>query len=359
MKGLKLLMINLQVILKTLKDYDEEIKIMEVCGTHTANIFNNGIRSLISPKIKLISGPGCPVCVTAGAYIDRLCELSLLENHTVITFGDMLRVKGTEYSLNQAKAMGGSVQLVYSPLEAISFAEKNPNITYVVGAIGFETTAPTYSVLINRCIQKNIKNIKLLTALKTIIPALSWVCENQKVIDGFICPGNVSVVIGASVYEELASKYNKPLAIAGFEGEHILAAIYDIVIQRQKGINKVHNLYKNAVKAEGNKEAIASIESIFRLGNAYWRGLGEIPQSGLYLKDEYLNFDAGSFSLNFDIESNPNCMCANVIIGEKNPNECKLFGLVCNPNNPQGACMVSSEGACGIWYKNCYKTILH
>lgn len=345
-------MFNITKVVEYLKAYDKDIKIMEVCGTHTSSIFHSGIRSLISPKIKLISGPGCPVCVTGAGYIDKLCSLALQENYAIITFGDMLKVKGTELSLNGAKALGATVHMVYSPLEAVNLAKQNPNITYIIAAVGFETTAPAYCLLIKRCIDENIKNIKLLTAIKTIMPALEWVCENEKGIDGFICPGHVSVVLGAKVYHKLAEKYNKPFTVAGFEGEHILAAIYDIVNQKENGKGFVHNLYKNVVKDEGNTDAKAIIEQYFKPNNTLWRGLGEIPNSGLYLKDEYLEFDAGSFGLNFDAQMSKACRCADVITGRINPDECKLFGVSCNPESPQGACMVSSEGACGIWYRN-------
>ena len=219
--------------------------------------------------------------------------------------------------------------------------------------------------------EKGIKNIKLVTSLKTVIPALEWICENEEGIDGFICPGHVSVIIGSEAYEELTKKYRRPFSVAGFEPEHILAVIYDLVRQieeagsedKQETGNsknaheienaaKVHNLYKNAVKTEGNQKAIGVLNKYFDQGPAMWRGLGIIEGSGLYLKQAYKEFDGGSQGLDLDKELPEECCCGQVIVGRLNPNECPLFGKACNPTNPYGPCMVSAEGACGIWYRN-------
>ena len=206
---------EIKEVIRYLKAYDgPEIKLMEVCGTHTASIFKNGIRSLISPKIRLISGPGCPVCVTPTAYIDKCIEYAQKENHVLLTFGDMMKVPGTAGSLSDMKGKGAKVQLMYSPFEAVEKAEKDPHTTYVVAAVGFETTAPAYALMMQQAVEKGVKNIRLVTALKTVIPALTWICENQKDIDGFICPGHVSVIIGSRPYEELAEKYHKPFVVA-------------------------------------------------------------------------------------------------------------------------------------------------
>lgn len=347
---------NIEQIIKELKEYDgQEIKIMEVCGTHTASIFKSGIRSLISPKIKLISGPGCPVCVTPAAYIDRCIDFAMKENHVLVTFGDMMKVPGKKGSLLQVKGDGASVELMYSPMETVDKAAQNPNITYVIAAVGFETTVPAYALTIEEAARRGIQNIRLLTALKTVMPALKWICENEDGIDGFLCPGHVSVIIGSDIYGELAEHYKKPFAVAGFEPEHILAGIYDIIKQFQsktKAEMAVHNLYKNAVKAEGNKKAQEIIERYFEPGRAMWRGLGIIPDSGLYLRSGFVEYDAGSKGLEEDIQLPEACRCGDVIIGRINPNECPMFGKICNPMNPYGPCMVSSEGACGIWYRN-------
>jgi len=349
-------MMKVEQIIKELKEYDGPvIKIMEVCGTHTASIFKSGVRSLISSKIKLISGPGCPVCVTPAAYIDRCIEYALKENHVLITFGDMMKVPGQNGSLSQAKGDGARVELMYSPMEVVEKAKQNPSITYVIAGVGFETTVPAYALTIEEAARQGVKNIRLLTALKTVMPALKWICENEDEIDGYLCPGHVSVIIGSEIYKELADRYEKPFAVAGFEPEHILAGIYDIVKQLESKTKieaAVHNLYKNAVKAEGNKKAQEVINRFFEPGSAMWRGLGMIPESGLYLRREYEEYDGGSKGLDQDIQLPESCRCGEVIIGRINPNECPMFGKACNPMNPYGPCMVSSEGACGIWYRN-------
>ena len=345
---------EIREIIDYLKSYDgRELKLMEVCGTHTAAIFKNGIRSLISPKIKLISGPGCPVCVTPTAYIDKCIEYAMMPNHVLLTFGDMMKVPGTNESLSEAKGrVAANIQLMYSPFEAVEKAQQHPELTYAVAAVGFETTAPAYALMIQEAVKKGISNIKLVTALKTAIPALHWICENQEDIDGFICPGHVSVITGSRVYDELASLYRKPFVVTGFEAEHILASLYRIVKQIEKNDGHTENLYRNAVKDDGNPKALAVMEKVFQTGPAMWRGLGIIEDSGLYLKDEYAEFDGGSFELYADMELPAGCGCADVIVGRINPDQCPMFGEKCTPLKPFGPCMVSSEGACGIWYRN-------
>lgn len=340
-------------IISYLKSYDgSELKLMEICGTHTASIFKNGIRDLISPKIKLISGPGCPVCVTPSAYIDKCIEYAKKDDHSLLTFGDMMKVQGTEGSLSDMKSEGASVELMYSPFEAIEKAREHPEHTYVIGAVGFETTVPSYALLAEQAAAMDIENIKMVTALKAIIPALQWICENETDIDGFICPGHVSVVIGCRIYEEMASKYNKPFVVAGFEAEHLLAAIYDIVRQTECGRGEVRNLYKTVVKDDGNIRAKGVISRCFETNDAFWRGLGKIEHSGLFLKAELKKYDGGSLGLDTDVELPDGCKCGSVITGRINPDECPMFGTKCDPLKPFGPCMVSAEGACGIWYRN-------
>lgn len=342
---------DIQEVIRYLKEYDgPEVKLMEVCGTHTASIFKSGIRSLISPKIKLISGPGCPVCVTPTAYIDKCIEYATSDNHVLLTFGDMMKVPGTNGSLSDMKGKGAKVELMYSPFEAIEKAQANPEITYVVAAVGFETTAPAYALMMQQAVANNVKNIRLVTALKTVIPALTWICENQQDIDGFICPGHVSTIIGSVPYEALAQKYKKPFVVAGFEAEHILAVIYDIIRQLEQGEYKVKNLYSNAVRDEGNQKALDVLKTFFEAGPAMWRGLGVIEDSGLYLKDTF--YDGGSRGLDKDMELPAGCSCGDVIVGKINPDQCPMFKTKCSPMNPFGPCMVSAEGACGIWYRN-------
>lgn len=341
-------------VIDYLKNYDgRQLKLMEVCGTHTAAIFKNGIRDLISPKIKLISGPGCPVCVTPTAFIDKCVSYAKASGHELLTFGDMMKVPGTAGSLSENKAGDAHISIMYSPLEAIEKAKANPDLTYVVAAVGFETTAPTYALLVKEAARQGIENIRLVTALKTAVPALHWICENQNDIDGFICPGHVSVITGVHVYDELAAKYGKPFVVSGFEAEHILAAIYRIVKQIEAGEGRVENMYPNAVRENGNPKALQAIEEVFEPGPAVWRGLGPIENSGLYLREEYAQFDGGSRGLDEDMQLPEGCRCGDVITGRINPDQCPMFaGGSCTPMEPFGPCMVSSEGSCGIWYRN-------
>ena len=347
---------DIKQIIDYLQSYDgRPVKLMEVCGTHTAAIFKSGIRSLISDKIKLISGPGCPVCVTPTAYIDKCIEYASKENHVLLTFGDMMKVPGSRGSLSEAKGNGNvNINIMYSPFEALEKAAENPHITYVVAAVGFETTAPAYAMMVKAAKEKGISNIKLVTALKTAIPALEWICENQEDVDGFICPGHVSVITGSNVYIPLAEIYRKPFVVAGFEAEHILAAIYRIMKQLEIGENAAENLYRNAVKEDGNRKAVDVINDVFEEGPAMWRGLGVIEDSGLYLNDEFSGYDGGSRALYEDMELPAECRCGDVIVGRINPDQCPMFGKKCSPMDPFGPCMVSSEGSCGIWYRNVY-----
>ena len=344
---------TLQQVKEELKGYDgETIKIMEVCGTHTSSIFKNGIRSLISPKIQLISGPGCPVCVTSSVYIDKLVEYSLREKHCVLTFGDMMKVKGNQYSLTEAKAIGANVRILYSPLSAIKTAMEDSETQYIFAAVGFETTTPIYALMIEEVVKNEIKNLKLLTSLKTILPALTYICENEKGINAFLCPGHVSVITGSSVYQELAEKYNKPFVVAGFEGEHILAAIAEIVHQATNHQSRLKNMYVSAVSEDGNRKAIEIVNTYFESTDDYWRGIGVIENSALKLKEEYKEYDAGSKFETVTEKVPKGCKCRDVILGRISPVECPLFKTICTPLNAIGPCMVSTEGACGVWYKN-------
>lgn len=334
-------------IIRALKEYDgEEISIMEVCGTHTAGIAKCGIRSMISPKIRLISGPGCPVCVTVSSYIDQLCDMALTDAYEVVTFGDMMRVPGSRGNLMDQKAKGGRVRMVYSPFDCMKLASENPETTYVFAAVGFETTAPIYALMIEQALREGIKNIRLLTSIKTMPGAIEWICEKNSGIGGFIAPGHVSVITGSDAFVPIAQKYSVPFAIAGFDGEAILAAIYALI--QLKGQGRVVNLYPSVVIKEGNQNARERLARYFEPEDAGWRGMGEIASSGLYLRDEFAQFDAGSRGLNDDRE-NAGCMCGEVLTGSP-PAACPLFGKACTPENPKGACMVSLEGACHSWY---------
>lgn len=342
---------NIQEIKSFLSEYNgPDMNIMEVCGSHTAAIAKNGIPGLLSDRIHLISGPGCPVCVTPSAYIDRLIELAMQDGTCVVTFGDLLRVPGSSKSLRMAKGEGGRVEMVYSPMDIIEMAGKEPETEFVFAAVGFETTTPVYALLMEELADRDIKNVKLLTALKTMPEAINYLCANGAPIDGFIAPGHVSVVTGSKIFEPLAEKYHLPFGVSGFEGQEILTALYAIVKMYGKG--RVINCYPAVVTPEGNVEAQASVNKFFEPADAVWRGMGSIPGSGRVLREEYAAFDAGSRELTEDKKKNQACRCDQVLMGKIRPTECPLFGKVCTPLTPQGACMVSTEGNCFSWYSN-------
>lgn len=337
-------------VINYLKEYDgEDITLMEVCGTHTASISENAIQSIISDKIHLISGPGCPVCVTVSDYVDRLCELAL-SGKVVVSFGDMLRVPGSRIALKDAKAIGADVRMVYSPMETISLAENEPEKEFVFASVGFETTTPVYALLIDEIIKKGIKNIKLLTALKTMPNVIKALCDKPNDIDGFIAPGHVAVITGSDAFNELAEKYKLPFVISGFKAEEILASIYALV--KLKGRGRVMNLYKSVVHSEKNEKASSLVEKYFEPYDASWRGLGQINASGMALKPEYAQYDAGSRELINDISYQKGCKCGEIITGMKKPCNCPLYKTFCTPENPKGACMVSNEGTCFNYYIN-------
>ena len=324
----------------------EPIKIMEVCGTHTSSIFRSGIRSLISDDITLVSGPGCPVCVTPASAIDALIDLA--QDAVVLSFGDMFRVPGSRYSLAQAKAGGGRVRLMYSPLEVVALAKEQSDTRFVIAAVGFETTAPIFAALIETLIKEDIRNVTLYTALKTIPEALDYICAREE-IDAFICPGHVSAIIGSLPYQAPAALYRKPFVIAGFEAEHILAALCEIVRQKRSGRHEVKNLYPSVVREGGQAKALNLIGKYFDKTDSFWRGIGEIKNSGYTIKKEYERFSA-NVSVALEKDYLPEgCRCAEVMLGRITPKECDLFDGVCTPGNPVGPCMASSEGACGIY----------
>lgn len=346
-----------------LKNYKgKPLTFMEVCGTHTASITENGIPSLISENIRLVSGPGCPVCVTVASYIDKLVELSKTPGTCVVTFGDMLRVRGTERSLRDVGAEGGRVQMVYSPFEILELAKKEQETTFVFAAVGFETTTPIYAMLLEEAEEQGLHNIRLLTALKTMPKVVERVCEEQNEIsgfhgtsgfhgiDGFLAPGHVCVITGSEAFRPLAERFGLPFVVAGFEGEELLSAIYALVKLEGKGT--VENLYRNAVTEEGNVTAQKKVSEYFEPCDAAWRGMGMIPGSGMRLKEKWKKYDAGSEGLVEDKEDRDGCRCAEVITGKCSPCDCPLHGTVCTPENPVGACMVSMEGACYHYYIN-------
>jgi hydrogenase expression/formation protein HypD len=343
-------------VVEVLRAYQgPELRFMEVCGTHTAAIFRHGIRSLISPALRLISGPGCPVCVTPAAYIDRAVELALQKGVTLATFGDMLKVPGSRLSLSEAKGEGADVLLMYSPGDVLAQAQAHPERQYVIAAVGFETTAPVYALTLEQMRGAGIRNVRLLTALRRVTPALRRICRSDGDIHGFLAPGHVSTVIGANAFRPLARRYGRPFVVAGFSGEEILRALYVLLRLTQSGRAEVVNAYPAAVRPEGNPLALACLEKYFTRGPAVWRGMGIIPNSGYYLREEYREYDVGfpeAESAAAAAESEPDgCKCGEVVTGRLTPPECPLFRRACTPMRARGPCMVSAEGACGLWYR--------
>jgi hydrogenase expression/formation protein HypD len=305
---------------------------MEICGTHTSVIHKSGIRSLLSENIKLVSGPGCPVCVTKMSYIDHLIELSNVG--TILTFGDMVKVKGNEKSLSNVK----NKQILYNPMSAIEIASKNPQNKYYFAAVGFETTLPIYSLMLENC----PKNLTLLTSLKAIIPALEYICTNEKDLDCFLAPGHVCAIIGSEPFEILSESYKKNIVITGFTPEHILLSVYTCIKMFEQKEYKVKNLYKNVVKKNGNEKALKLIRKYFALSDDYWRGIGDIEKSA-YICNKAENIQETEKNIKY-------CHCTDIILGRINPPDCPLFRKICTPLDAIGPCMVSDEGACRIWY---------
>lgn len=331
-----------------------EISIMEVCGTHTNVILKSGIRDLLPEKINLINGPGCPVCVTPQGYIDTAIELSKRENIIITTFGDLMRVPGKESTLSKEKALGSDIRVVYSPLDSIKISRDNPDKEVVFLGIGFETTAPIIALSIKIASEENVYNFSVLNSLKTMPEAMKSLVLNPNIkIDAFLCPGNVATIIGENQFKKLALEYNIPMVIAGFEINDILAAIYTIINMNKNNENYLVNLYSRLVKKDGNINAINIINEVFEENESIWRGLGKLSNAGLVIKNKYRSFDALSkFDIKLIQESdNKGCSCGEVLMGIKEPTECKLFGKVCTPLTPMGACMVSEEGTCSAYYK--------
>ena len=327
--------------------------IMEVCGSHTMAIAKFGIRELLPENISLISGPGCPVCVTDAGYIDAAIELSK-NGITIATFGDMINVPGSETSLSKCRSEGADIQVCYSPLSTIEMAQKNPEKEIVFLAIGFETTTAPLMALLETVTAQNINNISILTAFKLVPPALDALTSDPELkIDSFLCPAHVSAIIGEKPYKQFVEKHNIPCVIASFEPVDILYGIEGILQQALNNEAKVENRYKRVVKPEGNSVALELIAKYLTVYDASWRGIGVIPKSGLRLKDEYSQFDAAK-KFNIEIKNgkhNPACKCGDVLKGKIKPSECPLFRKICNPLNPVGPCMVSSEGSCAAFYK--------
>ncbi len=333
---------------------DRPINIMEVCGTHTMAISRNGLRQLFPENINLISGPGCPVCVTSLKDIDWILEIVKNYDMQIFTFGDMLRVPGSKNSLQDLKSSGKKINVCYSPMDALNFAISNPKKLTLFIAIGFETTAPLTAVILKRAKENNLNNFFVFSTHKVVPPALEILLEDRKVkIDGFLCPGHVSAIIGSTPYNFIPEKYEIPCVISGFEPMDMVSSVHSILKQITDKKPEVEIQYKRVVKKNGNPEAIKQIYSVFEPSNADWRGLGKIPGSGLCLKESYQKFDSKT---KFPVKSikpkeHPGCDCGKILKGIKKPNQCKLFAKACTPEYPIGPCMVSSEGSCAAYYK--------
>ena len=343
------------VLSRKIRDISSKrIRLMEICGTHTMAIFRHGIRSLLPETIELVSGPGCPVCVTAMEEIDRAVKLARTEGVIVATFGDMIRVPGSMASLQVTQAEGAVVKMVYSTFDALKIASENRNNEVVFLGIGFETTAPTVAAAIQTAHGRGDTNFSVLSAHKLLPPAMDALLSGGiATVDGFICPGHVSTIIGTSSYKMVVEQYNTPCVVTGFEPVDILQGILMLVEQIESNRAEVEIQYARGVSPEGNPGALAIMEKVFEPCDAPWRGLGNIPKSGLAIRNSFGTFDAKN---RFDLavpaaKEPPGCLCASVLQGAATPPECKFFRNACTPGTPIGPCMVSSEGTCAAYFK--------
>ena len=329
-------------------------RLMEFCGGHTVAIFKYGLRQLLPPNIEMLSGPGCPVCVTTSADLDKAIALGHMPGVIITSFGDMIRVPGSRSSLQQARAAGADVRIVYSAQDALAIARDNPAKSVVFIGIGFETTAPTIAASVLQAEKEKIKNYYVLSLHKICPPIMKAILDLGEVrLDGIICPGHVSAIIGSRPYQFLADDYHIACAVSGFEPVDILLAVDLLVEQIENGRPQVEIAYRRGVKPEGNPSALRLMDSVFDIGDADWRGIGIVPASGLQFKKQYEQFDAAR---HFDIKTSPTrepkgCICGAVLRGVSTPNDCKLFHAACTPEHPVGPCMVSSEGSCATYYQ--------
>ncbi|MHA1636794.1 MAG: hydrogenase formation protein HypD [Candidatus Thorarchaeota archaeon] len=331
---------------------DRPIRIVHVCGTHEDTISGHGLRTILPKSIELVAGPGCPVCVCAAEDVDRAIELAK-QGHIITTFGDMIRVPSTSSSLYKERASGADVRIVYGVNDAVEIARKNPDKEVIFIGAGFETTAPTMAVEI---VKEPPKNFSILTSLKLVPPAMEILVNLEGfAVDGFITPGHVSAIIGTNAFQNLAKEHRIPCVAAGFEPLDVLESIRMILLQITEGRAESENEYTRVVRAEGNIAAQKIMEKAFRVDAAPWRGLGMIPDSGLFLHEDYAEFDA---RLRFDfppiesIDILPGCICHEVVLGMTDPTKCPLFGKRCTPEDPYGPCMVGHEGTCRIRHES-------
>lgn len=342
-------------LIKSLRNIThEKINIMEVCGTHTMSILKYGLRDVVPPSIKLIAGPGCPVCVTSQNYIDTALELSHIKNVIIATFGDMMKVPGRISSLLKRKSEGGDIRIIYSPMDALVLAVKNPYKNIIFLSVGFETTTPITAVTAIEAKNSNIKNLFFLTSHKLLPPVLKKLLEDKELhINGFLLPGHVSAIIGEKPYSFLSNNYKISGVIAGFEAVDILQSISTLLNLISNKTPKVLNEYKRIVKYEGNTKALEYIKKAFKVVDSYWRGIGFIAESSYELNEEYEMFDAMKhFKIKYSNYNEDNgCKCGDILKGKITPIQCELFRKSCTFEHPVGSCMVSSEGTCAVYYR--------
>lgn len=344
-----------QKLIERINLFEGRARIMEICGTHTHQIARCGIRSLLPQGIRLVSGPGCPVCVTEAGYMDAAIAMLDDPKVKVISFGDLMRVPGSQSSLQEQQAMSKDVAVVYSPEDAFHIAADHPDKQVVFLAVGFETTAPLFAALVKQAKKMNIKNLFFLTALKRMEPILHHMLGTLGLrIDGLICPGHVAAVTGTTPFQVISGTYNVPAAVCGFEAPDICAGVYELIeqISGKKAVRAV-NLYKRCVKDEGNIVAKGLMNEVFTLAGVNWRGIGLVPDSAYVLNERYKQFDAlEHFGISLpDTAKKEKCLCGEILLGKKEPGCCAAFGRACTPEHPIGPCMVSSEGTCSAWYK--------
>ena len=345
---------QLDAIRRTVADHPGTLTLMEVCGTHTMAIYQHGILALLPDNIRLISGPGCPVCVTPVGYVDHAVALARRLDTIIATFGDMVRVPGSSSSLIREQAAGATVKVVYSPLDAVTLAEKHPDRSVVFLGVGFETTAPTIAGAVVTAKRKGLNNFFVLCAHKTIPLPMAVLADDPELqVDGYLCPAHVSAIIGANAYRPLAERHRVPCVITGFEPLDILQGVLMLARQIVAGEAQVETQYRRVVRPEGNPRAQTLLAEVFESCAANWRGIGVIPGSGLKLRPEYAAFDA-ALQLPVTVEpprEHAGCCCGEILKGQLRPADCPLFRTVCTPEEPVGACMVSSEGTCAAEYK--------
>lgn len=336
------------------EDVDHQITLMEVCGTHTHAVAQAGLRQMLPVGVRLISGPGCPVCVTPVDYLDRALALAALPDTTICTFGDLMRVPSSLSSLEQAHAEGKPIEIVYSPRDALDRARENPARRIVFLAVGFETTVPTIAAAIAEAEAAGVENFLILPGNKVMPPPMRALVEDQELrVDGFLLPGHVSVLTGWECFRFLAEDYNVPGAVVGFAPADVMRGVADLLRQAKAGRAEITNLYGRVVSSKGNLVAAKMVEKFFEPVATAWRGFGEIPGSGLGLRAEFAHRDAGLIEVELPPPHEPvGCACGDVLRGVIDPPGCSLFGTACQPATPVGACMVSSEGTCAAWYRH-------